>query len=376
MAHAAACFADAFGFERTTDYFVHNTVRSACIGNARPTIRLVHPDVTVVIPTKNRRMLLRRALGTALAQERVSVEVIVVDDGSEDNTANDVRHCEDLDVRLIRHETSRGLPAARNAGIALARAPWVAFLDDDDLWAPDKLVSQLELANQTRDDGSTPAWVCSSCVQVDETDRIMGWASAGDREIDAARLLVDGVVPGGGSGVLARVDDLRRAGLFDENARLYEDWDMWIRLSLLSGGAPSVDRPLVAYRVWTSMSSKVVDLEGAWRNVTDRYAHEATRLGVTTDPLAMHRYRVYRSLHGRQHQQAAEAYRDLARTSGSRKAAALAVAASKAGDPLLSVLSWRNRRRVPSWVRQEAQGWLDTVDSETQRWFGDLEPVS
>lgn len=335
----------------------------------------MYPDVTVVIPTKNRRTLFRRALGTALGQERVNVEVIAVDDGSEDNTADDVRQCEHLGVRLIRHETSRGLPAARNAGIAVASAPWVAFLDDDDLWAPDKLVSQLELASRPRADGSTPAWVCCSCVQVDESDRIMGWASAGAREIDAARLLVDGVVPGGGSGVLARTDDLRRAGLFDESAKLYEDWDMWIRLSLQSGGAPSVDRPLVAYRVWTSMSSKVVDLEGAWRSITDRYAHEATRLGVTTDPLAMHRYRIYRSLHGRQHEQAAEAYRDLARTSGSRKAAALAVAASRAGNPLLWVLSWRNRRRVPPWVRQEAQGWLDNVDRDAQRWLGDLEPA-
>lgn len=304
------------------------------------------------------------------------MEVIAVDDGSDDNTADDVRQFEHLGVRLIRHESSRGLPAARNAGIAQAKAPWVAFLDDDDLWAPDKLASQLQLANQTRADGSTPAWVCCSCVQVDESDGIMGWASAGEGEIDAARLLVDGVVPGGGSGVLARTDDLRRAGLFDESAKLYEDWDMWIRLSLQSGGAPSVDRPLVAYRVWTSMSSKVVDLEGAWRSVTDRYAQDAARLGVTTDPLAMHRYRVYRSLHGHQHEQAAEAYRDLARSSGSLKASAMAVAASRAGNSLLSVLAWRNRRRVPPWVREEALGWLAEVDRDTQRWLGDLEAVS
>lgn len=329
------------------------------------------PDVTVVIPTKNRRAHFRRALGTALGQRRVTVEVIAVDGGSEDNTAEDARQLAHLGVRVIRHDQSPGLSAARNAGIAEARAPWIAFLDDDDMWAPDKLATQLERVEQARPDGSRPEWVCCSCVLVDERDRIIGWASAGPEDIDAPRLLVNGIVPGGGSGVMVRTDALRDVGPFDESLKLYEDWDMWIRFAL-RGGAPSVDRPLVAYRVWRSMSSAAVDLEGAWRGITDRYVEDANRLGVRTDPAAYYRYRAFRSLHSGRHHEAAEAYRRLAELNSSRKSSALAVAAHRAGSPLLSVLSWRDRRRVPQAIRNEATGWLDDVERNGHRWVGEL----
>lgn len=338
--------------------------------------RRVSPDVTVVIPTKNRRALLRRALGTSLGQQQVKVEIIVVDDGSEDQTSDDVRQCEHLGVRLIRHENSLGVSTSRNEGIAAASAPWVAFLDDDDLWAPEKLALQLAQLRQTTSEGATRKWVSSGAVLVDEQDRIMGWASTGAERVDAAALLVNGILAAGGSTVVASKQALLDVGGFDESASLYEDWDLWIRMALRHGPVANVDRPLAAYRVWSSASSRVLDLEGAWAEITERYAVDAERLGVITDLDAMHRYRAYRSLLDGQHAEAAGAYRDLARTSGSRKAGAMAVAAERVGSPLLSVLSWRNRRRVPAWVRQEAQGWLNQVDGDAQRWVGDLQPAT
>ena len=132
------------------------------------------------------------------------------------------------------------------------------------------------------------------------------------------------------------------------------------------------DRPLVAYRVWRSMSSAAVDLEGAWRGITDRYVEDANRLGVRTDPAAYYRYRAFRSLHSGRHHEAAEAYRRLAELNSSRKSSALAVAAHRAGSPLLSVLSWRDRRRVPQAIRNEATGWLDDVERNGHRWVGEL----
>src|SRR5829696_5642514 len=96
---------------------------------------MTSPTVSVVIPTRNRSQLLSRTLQSALNQEEVAVEVVVVDDGSDNRDAL-VPEIEDTRVRLVRHRQRRGPAAARNTGIEAARAPWVAFLDDDDLWAP------------------------------------------------------------------------------------------------------------------------------------------------------------------------------------------------------------------------------------------------
>src|SRR5947208_7821903 len=99
------------------------------------------PDISVVIPTLNRwGELARLGLRAALGQSGVSIEVIVVDDGSE-TTAPKSPPFDDPRVTVIRHKTNIGVAAARNTGIRAARGAWIAFLDDDDIWAPSKLAS-------------------------------------------------------------------------------------------------------------------------------------------------------------------------------------------------------------------------------------------
>src|SRR3954454_1126760 len=116
---------------------------------------MVHtiPEVSVVIPTRNRWDLLSRSgLPAALMQKDVDVEVIVVDDGSTDETGARLAtlESEDSRVTVIRHDARQGVASARNRGIAEAQAAWIAFLDDDDLWAPEKLRRQLDRAEETR----------------------------------------------------------------------------------------------------------------------------------------------------------------------------------------------------------------------------------
>lgn len=103
-------------------------------------------DVSIVIPTRNRAVFLSHALKSALRQRDVTFEVIVVDEASTDQTPTLLAAVDDRRVRVIRHDVVRGLPAARNHGADAARGDWLAFLDDDDLWAPDKLLRQLEAA--------------------------------------------------------------------------------------------------------------------------------------------------------------------------------------------------------------------------------------
>jgi glycosyltransferase involved in cell wall biosynthesis len=100
-------------------------------------------DVSVVVPTRNRSALLELTLRSVLCQRDVDLELIVVDEGSTDDTPTMLAAVADSRLRVIRNDTPRGVSAARNRGAASARADWVAFLDDDDLWAPDKLTRQL-----------------------------------------------------------------------------------------------------------------------------------------------------------------------------------------------------------------------------------------
>ncbi len=200
------------------------------------------PDVTVVIPTRGRPDLLACSIGTALGQQGVEVEVVVVDDASADGTATRSVAGGDARVRVVRHSTRQGVSAARNSGIAAARGEWVAFLDDDDVWAPDKLAGQLAVAA-----GSGRGWVYTGEVHVDRELRLLGGGPPLAPD-EALRLLGSvNSIPAGGSTVLVRTDLLAAAGPFDTSLRRTEDWDMWIRLAR-TGPPDCVPRPLAGYR--------------------------------------------------------------------------------------------------------------------------------
>ena len=182
--------------------------------------------VSVVIPTHNRRPLLQRALTCVLAQERVDLDVLVVNDGSSDDTAQFLAALEDPRVRVLHHEVAKGLPSARNAGLARVETPWVAFLDDDDLWSPTRLASQLDAVAATG-----AGWACSDAVLVDRRLAVLGMHPA-PHDVDVPReILRRNVIPGGGSSVLACTELVREVGGFNPALHGVEDWDLWIRLA-------------------------------------------------------------------------------------------------------------------------------------------------
>ena len=210
------------------------------------------PEVTVVIPTRNRKQLLRLALASALEQTGVELEVVVVDEGSRDGTAEMIRSLGDGRVRLVRHERPLGKSAARNRGIHEATAGWVAFLDDDDLWAPDKLLLQLQ---ELRETGRR--WSYTGAVNITQTHRILGGAPPRAADEVAESLPRVNSVPGGCSSVLVARTALPADG-FNPRYRLCEDWDLWIRLAK-NGTPAAVLKPLVGYRVHGGNSSMDTD---------------------------------------------------------------------------------------------------------------------
>jgi glycosyltransferase involved in cell wall biosynthesis len=202
------------------------------------------PAVTVVVPTHNRRRLLLRTLDSVLHQSDVRLEVVVVDDGGTDGTTEALHALRCADLRVIRNERSQGVSAARNVGLAAVRTPWVAFVDDDDLWAPDKLAAQFTALAAHPD----ARWSCVSAVRVDSTLQVISpWRAPASGDVSQL-LLTRNVIPGGGSGVLADADLARQVGGFDERISILADWDFYLRLSLRSPVA-SVEPPLVAYYV-------------------------------------------------------------------------------------------------------------------------------
>ena len=166
------------------------------------------PEASVIIPTRNRWAILSRtALPAALMQEDVSLEVILVDDGSDDATPHAVTAVGDSRVRVLRNETSLGAAGSRNRGIAEARGSWIAFLDDDDLWSPRKLRAQIDLAVKRG-----AGFVFSSSVTVDRDLTPTAYRAAPGADQVHDGILRDNAVPAGCSNVVVRADVLQRVG--------------------------------------------------------------------------------------------------------------------------------------------------------------------
>src|SRR5687767_11385455 len=108
------------------------------------------PSVSVVIPTRSRPHLVTRAVTSALAQSMTDIEVIVVVDGPDEDARASLASVTDRRLRVVELAQPGGAPNARNVGVGQARAPWTAFLDDDDEWLEHKLAVQLDLAHDAR----------------------------------------------------------------------------------------------------------------------------------------------------------------------------------------------------------------------------------
>jgi glycosyltransferase involved in cell wall biosynthesis len=236
--------------------------------SARPST----PELTVIIPTRDRSEQARQATLCAVRQREVDVEVIIVDDGSAEPHAQrlaDFQSGFDGQVRLIRNEVSQGVARARNAGIAQARGAWIGFCDDDDIWAPDKARRSLEAGWDTR-----LGWTCSAALKVDRRLSPFVVQRPPEPVTVARELLGSNVIPGGASNVIARTELVRAVGAFDPQFSALADWDLWIRLAL---AAPlgAIPEPLVAYvthagqmsddvkRLWTELEVLLAKYEGA-----------------------------------------------------------------------------------------------------------------
>lgn len=186
-----------------------------------------YPVVTVIIPTYNRAKWLQQALRSVLQQTYDNFEIIVVDDGSTDNTKDVLADLKNPAVRYISHGTNRGAAASRNIGLREAKGEFVGFLDDDDEWLPCKLQKQLD-AFRNSPSSVGVVYTGSSIVSARSGKTVHSFVShsPGHQDIDFLRTVTFNTsVP------LIRRSCFHDVGLFDETLPGAQDRDMWIRLA-------------------------------------------------------------------------------------------------------------------------------------------------
>lgn len=205
--------------------------------------------VSVVIPAYNQGHFLGEAIESVLAQTYPDFEILVVDDGSTDDTAVIAQSYTDPRIRYIYKENG-GLSSARNAGLRQAKGEYISYLDSDDCFLPQKLarlVAELEAA---------PAigLAAGQALLMDEHGRQLGKKFDRPLPENPVELLLGNPLHVGS--VLLRREWQEKAGFFDETLRSYEDWDMWLRLALAGCRMRYVPEPVSLYRFHSAQMTR------------------------------------------------------------------------------------------------------------------------
>lgn len=241
------------------------------------------PRVSVVIPAYNRERYLRAAIESVLTQSFGDFELLVIDDGSTDRTREVAHAIADPRLRVLVHQTNAGLARTRNAGIDAARAPYLAFLDSDDVARRDRLARQVAFLDRHPDHAAVGAWI----DWMDERGRPLGRVKRRPPRADdvaALRLFRQGIE---NTASMARTALLRRYR-HDEHFEVSEDFDLWARIA---ADHPIANLPqiLVRRRAHGDQTSKDRDEQTrGYRQLI--YARQLERLGVrfTEEDLRRH----------------------------------------------------------------------------------------
>lgn len=209
------------------------------------------PKVSVIIAAYNLMTYLPATVNNVLAQTYKDFELIVVDDGSSDNTSEWITQQPDPRIRLIT-QNNMGLAGASNTGIAAAQGEYITFMDADDLWESTKLAQQVEILDRHSEVDIVYTWVTYMNERGESTGRIVKTEAEGYIWQD----LIEVNQIECGSVIMIRRSCFESVGLFDTNLKSYvQDWDMWLRLAL-QYQFKAIRQPLVYYRQRASSGSR------------------------------------------------------------------------------------------------------------------------
>ena len=187
--------------------------------------------ISVVIPTFNREDLIKDAINTVLEQVYQNFEIIIIDDGSTDNTSEVVKSFDDARIKYIYQENA-GISKARNKGIEDASGEYIAFLDSDDLWHPEKLEKQVSVLDKDPDVDLLSNNSQYMTFQNDIIEIKKNYVKSQKENISLILLDPDKVFTGTPT-LLVRKTIFEKVGLFDETVTFCEDWDLFFRIALV-----------------------------------------------------------------------------------------------------------------------------------------------
>ncbi len=198
--------------------------------------------VSVVMPAYNAEKTIKESVDSVLAQTFTDFELIITDDCSSDKTpaiyaglvASDPR------IRVLRNEANKGVAAARNKGVAEARGEWIAFLDSDDLWRPDKLEKHMAFIKKT---GADISYTASAFI--DGGGAVIDYILPAEYRLTYAALLRRNLMSC--SSVMVRRGIMLDNGF--QSGPIHEDYSSWLRILKKTGAAYGLDEPLLVYRV-------------------------------------------------------------------------------------------------------------------------------
>jgi len=211
------------------------------------------PKVSVIIPTYNCQEFIGRSMGSVLGQTFQDFELIIVDDGSTDNTKEIVKDFlkKDKRIRYIYQENSGGPAKPMNTGILTSRGEFIAFLDSDDEWLPAKLEKQLELFKNSFNKNLGLVSCNYNILSIEKnSQKILGEYKTPNfpsRNETFQKLLRDCFILSESS-VLTKKKILDKVGLFDESAGVkgFQDWELWLRI-IKNYDFSSLPKPLLKY---------------------------------------------------------------------------------------------------------------------------------
>jgi GT2 family glycosyltransferase len=208
--------------------------------------QLERPLISIIMPVYNGERFIQEAIDSVLAQTENDFELIIVDDGSTDATLAILETYGDR-LTVLRQQNS-GHAAARNAAAKISRGQWIAMIDADDLWHPEKLAHQLAVSGDA-DLIYTAALNFEDSYRVDHTTFADGNCHNGD-VFD--HLLLDNFITH--SSILMKRDAFLQAGGYDESLKTTCDWDLWLRMSASGCRFQGTPAPLTHYR-WRATSN-------------------------------------------------------------------------------------------------------------------------
>jgi glycosyltransferase involved in cell wall biosynthesis len=206
--------------------------------------KINNPEVSIIIPAYNASLYLQRAIESVLKQTFENFELIIVNDGSIDNTEDIVKRFQKKDkrIRYIQHDKNRGSSEARNTGIKTAKGKYVAFLDSDDEWLENKLEKQLEVFKNPQINVVT-CWA----YWVDEIKNKTSIYAVPYFDDSLPYILRENYLLSNPSGVVLKKSVIKKVGLFDNSLIFVEDWDYWIRIIENGYNFYVISQPLLKY---------------------------------------------------------------------------------------------------------------------------------